>query len=67
MSGRRRIQGRGEVLTAASFNTVNTFDAPNAVAPRPFSAAAKDGKLMLRLPPHSVTVVRLDLISARPH
>jgi alpha-N-arabinofuranosidase len=48
------------VLTAASFATVNTFDAPNAVQPRPFSAIAVDGKLVLRLAPHSVTVVRLE-------
>ncbi len=50
----------GEVLTAASFNTVNTYEAPNAVAPKPFSAVARDGKLTLNLPPHSVTVVRLE-------
>ena len=50
----------GEVLTAASFNTVNTYEEPVAVAPKPFSAAAIDGKLTLRLPPHSVTVVRLE-------
>ena len=49
----------GEVLTAASFATVNTYDAPNAVQPRPFSANAVDGKLVLRLPPHSVTVVQV--------
>jgi alpha-L-arabinofuranosidase len=49
----------GEVLTAASFNTINSFDAPNAVAPKPFSAKAEDGKLVLHLAPHSVTVVEL--------
>jgi alpha-N-arabinofuranosidase len=49
----------GEVLTAASFATVNTYDAPNAVQPRPFSSNAVDGKLVLRLPPHSVTVVQV--------
>ncbi len=53
-------RAEGEVLTAASFNTVNTYEAPNAVAPKPFSAAARDGKLTLNLPPHSVTVVRLE-------
>ena len=50
----------GEVLTAASFNTVNTYEAPNAVAPRAFIATAAAGKLVLRLPPHSVTVVHLE-------
>ncbi len=53
-------RAEGEVLTAAGFNTVNTFDAPDAVVPRPFSAAAIGGKLVLRLLPHSVTVVRLE-------
>ncbi len=53
-------RAEGEVLTAASFNSVNTYQAPGAVAPRPFSAAASDGKLTLNLPPHSVTVVRLE-------
>ncbi|WP_059153285.1 alpha-N-arabinofuranosidase [Novosphingobium barchaimii] len=49
----------GEVLTAPSFNSVNTYSKPAAVAPKPFSASASNGKLMLHLPPHSVTVVRL--------
>lgn len=48
------------MLTAASFATVSTYDAPNVVAPKPFSATASDGRLVLRLPPHSVTVVRLE-------
>ena len=49
----------GEVLTAASFNTINNFEAPNAVAPNPYSAKAENGSLVLRLAPHSVTVVEL--------
>ena len=49
----------GEVLTAASFNTINNFEAPNAVAPKPYSAKAENGSLVLRLAPHSVTVVEL--------
>lgn len=49
----------GEVLTAASFNTVNSFEAPNAVAPKPFTARAENGTLVLRLAPHSVTVMAL--------
>ena len=53
-------KAQGEVLTAPGFNTVNTVGAPDAVAPRPFSANAVDGKLVLRLPRHSVTVVRLE-------
>ncbi len=49
----------GEVLTAANFNTINNFEAPNAVAPKAYSAKAENGSLVLRLAPHSVTVVEL--------
>ena len=59
IAGVNATTATGQVLTAASFNAVNTFDAPNAVQPKPFSAAAQDGKLVLRLAPHSVTVVQL--------
>ncbi len=49
----------GEVLTAASFNAINNFEAPNAVAPKPYNAKAENGSLVLSLAPHSVTVVEL--------
>jgi len=50
----------GEVLTAPKFNIGNTFASPDVVAPQPFSAKLTDGQLVLRLPPASVTVVRLE-------
>jgi alpha-L-arabinofuranosidase len=50
----------GEVLTAAKVDAVNTFDAPDAVSPRPVRFTSAGGKLALRLPPKSVTVVRLE-------
>lgn len=50
----------GEVLNAPSFASVNTFDAPNTVAPKPFTATASNGSVSLTLPPHSLTVVRLE-------
>ncbi len=50
----------GEVLTAPRVDSVNTFEASGVVTPKPFSARATNGKLQLRLPPKSVTVVRLD-------
>ena len=49
----------GQVLTADKMDAINTFDAPNQVTPRPVSAKAQDGKLVIHLPPHSVTVVSL--------
>jgi len=50
----------GQTLAAPRFNSINTFDAPNTVAPKPVSAKAKGGKLVLALAPASVTVVRLE-------
>ncbi len=50
----------GEVLTGDRIDSVNTFEAPAAVAPKPFSAKAAGGKLVLHLPPKSVTVVHLE-------
>ena len=50
----------GETLTAPKVDSVNTFVAPNTVAPKPISAKAQDGKLTLKLEPKSVTVVSVD-------
>ena len=50
----------GEVLSAAQFDTVNTFEDPNAVVPKPVSVQTSGGTLVLHLPPKSVTVVCLD-------
>lgn len=49
----------GQVLTAPKIDSVNTFDAPSSVRPKPFSARAVGGRLVLHLPPKSVTVVQL--------
>ncbi|MEY2942173.1 MAG: hypothetical protein RLY97_187 [Pseudomonadota bacterium] len=50
---------RGEVLTAEKVDAVNSFDRPDAVAAVPVTFAAKAGKLVVKLPAKSVTVVRL--------
>lgn len=49
----------GEVLTAPDVSSVNSFAQPNVVSPKPFRADANGGKLVLHLPPKSVTVVQL--------
>ncbi|MBW8880158.1 MAG: alpha-N-arabinofuranosidase [Asticcacaulis sp.] len=49
----------GQTL-AAKFDSVNTFEAPDTVSPKPYSAKAKGGRLTLKLAPASVTVVSLD-------
>jgi len=50
----------GEMLTAPKVDSINTFDKPNAVAPKPISAKANNGKLTLNLEPKSVTVVSVE-------
>ena len=50
----------GETLTAPRVDSINTFDAPNTVVPKPFSAKAQGGKLRLKLEPKSLTVVSIE-------
>lgn len=50
----------GETLTAPKVDSINTFDKPDTVAPKPISAKANNGKLMLNLEPKSVTVVAVE-------
>ena len=60
VSGINAKSASGETLTAPQVDSVNTFDAPNTVAPKAISAKAEGGKLVLTLPPKSVTVVSVD-------
>jgi alpha-N-arabinofuranosidase len=50
----------GETLTAPKVDSVNTFDAPDVVTPKAISAKAQNGRLVLQLPPKSVTVVSIE-------
>ena len=50
----------GETLTAPRVDSVNTFEAANTVVPKPISARAQNGKLILQLEPKSVTVVSVE-------
>ena len=50
---------RGLTLTGDTIDAHNTFDAPNAVEPRPAELDFDDGVLELTLPARSVTVVTL--------
>jgi alpha-N-arabinofuranosidase len=50
----------GETLTAPAVDSVNTFEAPRAVVPKPITASLRNGKLALTLEPKSVTVVSLE-------
>jgi alpha-N-arabinofuranosidase len=50
----------GETLTAPKVDSVNTFEAPGTVSPRPFQAQVRGGTVSLVLEPKSVTVVAVD-------
>ena len=60
VAGLKARSATGETLTSPKIDSVNSFDAPTTVAPKPFTAKANGGKLILTLPPESVTVVSLD-------
>jgi len=60
VAGMSAKSATGETLTAPSVDSVNTFDAPNTVVPKPVSAKAQGGKLTLKLAPKSVTVVSVE-------
>jgi alpha-L-arabinofuranosidase len=50
----------GETLTAPKVDSVNTFDAPHALVPKPVSATVQGGMLVLKLEPKSVTVLSVE-------
>jgi alpha-L-arabinofuranosidase len=50
----------GETLTAPKVDSINTFNAPNTVVPKPVSVKAQAGRLTLKLEPKSVTVISVE-------
>jgi len=60
LAGLNAKSATGETLTAAKVDSVNTFAAPDTVAPKPFRAQVEGGKLTLNLESKSVTVVSIE-------
>lgn len=60
LAGIKPKAATGETLTAAKVDSVNTFDAPNTVKPKPISVKVEGGKLKLTLEPKSVTVISVN-------
>jgi alpha-N-arabinofuranosidase len=50
----------GQTLTAPKVDSVNSFQSPNTVVPKPVSAKLESGMLTLRLEPKSVTVISVE-------
>jgi alpha-L-arabinofuranosidase len=58
--GAKATYARGETLSAPKVDSINTFEKPNTVAPRPIAVRRSGGKASVTLPPASVTVLSLD-------
>jgi alpha-N-arabinofuranosidase len=50
----------GQTLTAPRVDSVNTFEAPNAVVPKPIAAKISGATLALTVEPKSVTVISIE-------
>src|SRR5436190_19814400 len=57
LSGVTARTASGETLTAPAVDSVNTFEAPATVAPKPVSAVVQGGRVNITLAPKSVTVL----------
>jgi alpha-N-arabinofuranosidase len=50
----------GETLTAAAVDSVNTFEKPNTVVPKPLPVEVQGSKLTVKVKPKSVTVISVE-------
>jgi alpha-N-arabinofuranosidase len=50
----------GQTLTAPKVDSVNTFDAPNTVVPKPIAGKISGATLALTVEPKSVTVISVE-------
>lgn len=57
LAGMTPRSASGETLTGTAIDSVNTFDAPNTVAPKPAHVTLEGQHLSLTLAPKSVTVI----------
>jgi alpha-L-arabinofuranosidase len=57
LTGVTATAAAGETLTAPKVDSVNTFDAPATVVPKPIAGTVRGGTVTLALEPKSVTVV----------
>ena len=57
--GARVRSAEGKVLTAPNVNTVNTFDKPDAVAPKPIRGTVRNGTVTVTVPAKSISMIAL--------
>ena len=60
VAGAQIKSAAGETLTAPKVDSVNSFEAPQTVVPKPIAAKAQNGRLSLSVEPKSVTVISIE-------
>jgi len=60
LSGATPRSAAGETLTAPRVDSVNSFEAPSTVVPKPIAARIQGATLALTLEPRSVTVISVE-------
>lgn len=60
LAGMTAKSAKAETLTGAAVDSINTFESPNAVVPKPATAKVQNGRLSLTVEPRSVTVVSIE-------
>ena len=60
LAGVKATRASGQTLAAPKVDSINTFDAPNTVAPKAIAAKVADGKLTITVAPASITVLGLE-------
>ena len=60
LAGKRVARAVGQTLAAPKFDSVNTFESPAVVVPKPITAKVAGGKITANLAPASVTVIGLE-------
>lgn len=60
LSGLTAKSAQAETLTGAAVDSINTFDSPNAVVPKPTAVKVQHGRLSLTVDPRSVTVISIE-------
>lgn len=60
VNGMTAKSARAETLTGAAVDSINAFDSPKAVVPKPATVKIQNGRLSLTVEPRSVTVVSIE-------
>ena len=60
LAGVTAKSARAETLTASTVDSINTFESPKQVMPKPAAVKVQGGKLSIRVEPRSVTVVSIE-------